>query len=146
MITVKAMRWRKGHAHSFFSKRVNMMYAELMKYRKMFRPFWVRCGLLVVAGLLAQCGNKQAGPGNEGPEKPDVEITPDPGKDLYGILLDGDQKPVKGVVVSDGYTAVVTDDRGIYQLTRNKNARFVFYSTPADYEITVESPSRNIPA
>jgi len=67
------------------------------------------------------------------------------GMNLYGIIKDDAKKPIKGVVVSDGYSCVVTDDKGIYQMKRNRKARFVFYSTPADYAITVESENLNIP-
>lgn len=90
-------------------------------------------------------GNAQELTGNK-PDKPGIDITPDPGVNLYGAILDNDGKPVEGVVVSDGFTCAVTDEKGIYQLTRNIAAKFVFYSTPAGYKVNVESASRNMPA
>lgn len=47
--------------------------------------------------------------------------------------------PMKGVVVSDGYTSSETDEKGIYQLKRNTNARHVFCSIPADCDVVVKN-------
>ncbi|MBR2962418.1 MAG: hypothetical protein IKC42_05295, partial [Alistipes sp.] len=46
---------------------------------------------------------------------------------------------VGGVIVSDGYSVVETDDDGYYTMTYNANAKFIFYTTPADREIAVDS-------
>ena len=49
---------------------------------------------------------------------------------LHGRLLLSNGKPVKGVVVSDGFSCVRTDAAGRYQFPRNPQARFVYYSVP----------------
>lgn len=64
-------------------------------------------------------------------------IVIEPGKNLVGIVNDG-HKGVEGVVVSDGYTVTTTNKDGVYQLERNEKAKFVFISTPSNYEIPVE--------
>src|SRR5690606_41959424 len=62
---------------------------------------------------------------------------------LYGLIVDEKEQPLKGVVVSDGFTAAKTDENGVYQLVRNKKAKFVFYSTPSrSEEHTSELQSR----
>lgn len=72
----------------------------------------------------------------------DSEIKIKDGMDLVGIITDDDKNPIEGVVVSDGYTVTTTDKDGIYQIKKDKLAKFVFISTPADYEVEKES---NIP-
>jgi hypothetical protein len=57
---------------------------------------------------------------------------------LYGVITDQNGAPVKGVVVSDGFSCATTDDNGVYQLVRDKRAKFVFYSTPSNYKINVD--------
>ena len=57
---------------------------------------------------------------------------------LYGVIKDEKGTPVKDVVVSDGFSAVVTDQNGVYQIVRDKRAKFVFYSTPSNFEINVD--------
>src|SRR5690606_21659460 len=57
---------------------------------------------------------------------------------LYGLIVDEKEQPLKGVVVSDGFTSAKTDENGVYQLVRNKKAKFVFYSTPSDCKIAVD--------
>ncbi|WP_353124565.1 calcineurin-like phosphoesterase family protein [Parapedobacter pyrenivorans] len=104
--------------------------------------------LFLAAVLCIDCGKSSTAPVDNGP--PDtpgvVDIEPEPGKDLYGVVLDDAGQPVPGVVVSDGYASTTTDAAGIYQLKRDSDADFVFYSTPSDYAINVETSSRNIPA
>ena len=58
---------------------------------------------------------------------------------VRGTLTDSLGNPMKGVVVSDGYTCTVTNDKGMYIFLRDKNARFVWYSVPADCEIPTHS-------
>lgn len=70
-------------------------------------------------------------------------IIPDTGIDLYGRIKDTNGNNIQGVVVSDGYSCTITNEAGIYQLTRHENAQFVFYSTPSDYAITKEGPLQN---
>lgn len=66
------------------------------------------------------------------------------GMDLYGLVTDEKGIPVEGVVVSDGYSCVVTGANGVYQMKRSRKARFVFYSTPSDFAIEVERDDLNI--
>ena len=54
-------------------------------------------------------------------------------------MTDTSGNPVRGVVVSDGYNCVETDANGVYQMIRYKKARFVWYSTPAGYEINTSA-------
>ena len=42
-------------------------------------------------------------------------------------------KGLAGVVVTDGFDVVLTDAQGRYELPRNRDARFVYLSTPAAY-------------
>ena len=58
---------------------------------------------------------------------------------VTGIIRDQSGKPVSGVVVSDGYSVVKTDSTGKYELARNDKAKFVFYTTPATYEVALSS-------
>lgn len=54
---------------------------------------------------------------------------------LFGQITDQNGNPVSGVAVSDGRTVVTTDANGVYQMSRSKLSRYVFYTTPAGYEI-----------
>lgn len=67
------------------------------------------------------------------------------GNNVYGYVLDETSSPVANVTVTDGYSVVKTDEKGVYQFRRSDNAKFVYYSTPADYHITVETNNRKIP-
>ncbi len=91
---------------------------------------------LLIAGRMVSCDKNGDFPINpDGNQINHPAITPGPGIDLYGSILDELGNPVEGVVVSDGYQCVVTDAKGVYQMTRNPNALTVFFSTPAEYEI-----------
>ncbi len=48
-------------------------------------------------------------------------------------------KGVAGVIVSDGYNVVQTDNDGNYTITVDKLAKFVWLSTPAGYEFKTDS-------
>jgi hypothetical protein len=63
---------------------------------------------------------------------------------LYGVITDEKGAPVKDVVVSDGYSSVITDANGVYQIRRHKRAKFVFYSTPSNYKINVDEHNQPI--
>lgn len=66
------------------------------------------------------------------------------GMNLVGIVKDADtKKPLPGIIVSDGYSVVQTDKKGIYQLRRDSNARFVYYSIPAKAKVLTKSGSPN---
>ena len=61
---------------------------------------------------------------------------------LYGTVTDEKGAPVKEIVVSDGFSSVATDANGVYQIKRDKRAKFVFYSTPSDYKIKVDESNQ----
>ena len=88
--------------------------------------------LLVLSG----CGSASDGPDTPSPkpgtEKPKIEIAP--GNDLYGMVSDASGKAMGGVVVSDGYQCVVTDSKGVYQMKRNADSKFVFYTNPSGFQ------------
>ncbi|WP_294082122.1 calcineurin-like phosphoesterase family protein [Proteiniphilum sp. UBA5384] len=91
---------------------------------------------LLMTGRMIACNKDGDSPIN--PDDKPIDhpaITPDPGIDLYGSILDDMGNPVQGVVVSDGYQCVVTDAKGVYQMTRDPRALTVFFSTPAAYEV-----------
>jgi hypothetical protein len=48
------------------------------------------------------------------------------------------EKRVKGVVISDGFTVVLTDVNGNYELMPNEKAKSIFMSTPAGYEFKTD--------
>jgi hypothetical protein len=52
---------------------------------------------------------------------------------IKGRVTDG-KKGVKDVVLSDGFSVVLTDVEGNYQITPNEKAKSIFMSTPAGYE------------
>ena len=68
-----------------------------------------------------------------------TDSLPDNDPTVRGTLTDSLGNPMSGVVVSDGYTCTVTNDKGMYIFMRDKNARFVWYSVPADCEIPTHS-------
>jgi hypothetical protein len=94
--------------------------------------------VFLLAGL-AQCGEKSDDIIPDEPDPSEVVITPNPGMDLYGFIGDEQGNPVKEVVVSDGFSCTKTDAKGIYQMKKNANAKFVFYSTPSEYAINTAS-------
>lgn len=47
-------------------------------------------------------------------------------------------EPIQGVVISDGFTSVITDDGGVYNFMGNTNANHVFYSVPEMYEVSLK--------
>ena len=62
------------------------------------------------------------------------DFTPDEGVTVYGIVT-ASNKPVQGVVVSDGYEVAVTDKDGVYQLKSEKKHGYVFMSIPSGYNV-----------
>lgn len=66
-----------------------------------------------------------------------LDFTPDKGTTLYGLVSCQD-KPVEGVVVSDGVEVTRTNADGIYQLQSDKQLGYVFISIPSDYEVPAE--------
>lgn len=62
------------------------------------------------------------------------DFTPDEGVTVYGIVT-ASNKPVQGVVVSDGYEVTATDKDGVYQLKSEKKHGYVFMSIPSGYNV-----------
>lgn len=56
---------------------------------------------------------------------------------INGKVTNG-KKGVKNVVISDGFSVVLTDANGKYALTPNAKAKSVFMSTPAGYEFKTD--------
>ena len=55
---------------------------------------------------------------------------------LYGVVRDNSTgKPLAGVPMTDGFTYVTTDANGVYQMKAHEQARCVYPSIPAEYEI-----------
>ncbi|WP_321995529.1 calcineurin-like phosphoesterase family protein [Draconibacterium orientale] len=101
---------------------------------------------IMISLCLVQCssgGDDLVTPEEESEEE-GVGITPFPGMDLYGLVADVDGNPIKGVVVSDGYTCVITDEDGVYQMKKNEDAEFVYYSTPASCKVETESSQNTV--
>lgn len=58
-------------------------------------------------------------------------------KTITGIVSDG-KRGIANVVISDGYSVVVTDAKGNYTITTNDKATNIFMSTPAGYEFKTD--------
>ncbi|WEK19819.1 MAG: calcineurin-like phosphoesterase family protein [Candidatus Pedobacter colombiensis] len=58
-------------------------------------------------------------------------------KIITGTVSDG-KKGIANVVISDGYSVVVTDARGNYTLTPDDKASTIFMSTPSGYEFKAD--------
>jgi hypothetical protein len=58
-------------------------------------------------------------------------------KKIKGAVL-AKGKGIKGVIVSDGYSVIATDDAGNYEMEIHPNAVAVFVSTPAGYAFNQE--------
>lgn len=55
---------------------------------------------------------------------------------IKGAVTSVDQKPMSGIVVSDGKQCVVTNSQGQFTLEANPDARFVFVTKPAGWRTT----------
>src|SRR5687768_17305792 len=53
------------------------------------------------------------------------------------VLAQG--RGLKGVVVSDGFSVIVTDKKGRYELTPDKSAQFITVSVPAGFHFLQEN-------
>ncbi|HMR20249.1 MAG TPA: calcineurin-like phosphoesterase family protein [Sphingobacterium sp.] len=104
---------------------------------------------LFLAFLIIGCSKDNGGTPDNGkgkdqePNLPRIQLVG--GNNVYGYVLDESDNPITNVVVTDGFSVVKTDDKGVYQLKKNDQAKFVYYSTPAEYEIAVEATNRKIP-
>ena len=64
-------------------------------------------------------------------------VEPAAGSTVYGkVACNGTGIP--GVVVSDGYEVVQTDEKGVYQMRSKKKHGYVFVSIPSGYEVASE--------
>jgi len=65
--------------------------------------------------------------------------------DVAGMLVDKNTgKGISGVAVTDGFTVVLTDENGVYQMKRNALCRRVYYTTPSGYKVALDS-ERHMP-
>lgn len=64
--------------------------------------------------------------------------------DLSGTITDDKGKAIEGVAVSDGYQVVLTNKKGEYKMMRSPKAEFVYYTTPAEYEINTAANGMSI--
>ena len=59
---------------------------------------------------------------------------------IYGYVTDeATNAPIQGIVISDGFNVTTTNEHGKYQLPRNKDAAYVYYSIPAEYEVIAKA-------
>ena len=65
-----------------------------------------------------------------------IDIVPDAGTTIYGIVSTDDGTGVANVVVSDGEEVTATDHKGIYQLKSGKKQGKAFISIPGGYEVS----------
>lgn len=56
-----------------------------------------------------------------------------------GVIRDSSGKPMKGIIVSDSYTCVQTDDKGRFTIIPDSQAKFIYYTIPADCEVPTHS-------
>ena len=59
----------------------------------------------------------------------------EPGSSTVYGLVSSPEGPVAGVVVSDGFEVVTTDESGVYRLNSAKELGYVFISVPSGYEV-----------
>lgn len=74
---------------------------------------------------------------DEGKKLSEINLSPE--NNIYGHIVDENYNPIAGVVVSDAYTVVTTNEKGEYQFKKDSNASFVFFSTPSGYQINTSS-------
>ena len=64
---------------------------------------------------------------------------------MIGIVKDPSGNPIAGVPVTDGYTYVVTDANGVYQIVGSRYARKAYLSIPSGYEVPLDEKT-HLPA
>lgn len=108
--------------------------------------------LLVAAALIAGAACDKVNPDNKkGNQKENERLTELNGTaissdaNMIGIVKDSSGKPIAGVPVTDGYTYVVTDNNGVYQLVGSRYARKAYLSIPSGYEVPLDE-SNHLPA
>lgn len=60
---------------------------------------------------------------------------------VYGLISDDSGNPVSGVPVTDGYKFTTTNAKGVYEMVADPNSVFIYYTLPAQYEISLNSSS-----
>ena len=63
---------------------------------------------------------------------------------MIGIVKDDSGKPLAGIPVTDGYSYVVTDANGVYQIVGSRYARKAYLSIPSGYEVPLD-PNTHLP-
>jgi hypothetical protein len=109
--------------------------------RRLFIKTGVYAGVTLLTSRFWSC--KDSDPIEGDSPLSNIDITPDPGMDLYGLIADTNGKPIKGVIVSDGFQCVATDERGVYQMKKDSRATLVYYSTPAEYAVKTANAALN---
>ena len=108
------------------------------------KPSWNHCPKFEVQGVTKDCyckietttATKQVCVDN----LQIVQYYKIPENHIYGYVTDMEtSEPIEGVVVSDGFEITTTDEYGMYLLPRNRDAKLVYYSTPAEYEMSVRN-------
>ena len=66
-----------------------------------------------------------------------VSVAPEATSTVYGIV-ECEGKGLPGVMVSDGYEVVKTDEQGVYQMNSGKLLKYVFISLPSGYEAPLQ--------
>lgn len=61
------------------------------------------------------------------------------GMNTYGYIKDTDGNPIPDVAVSDGYSVATTDENGMYALKVRPEAGYIYYTTPAQYKVNIDS-------
>jgi len=96
----------------------------------------ILCFFILVSNVSCK---KDTKPSNEPVYETEINNTQlDEDATLYGLITDEQGQPVRNVVVTDGFVSRATDENGVYQIKRHKRAKFVSYSTPSDYKISVD--------
>ena len=64
---------------------------------------------------------------------------------MIGMVKDASGKPLEGIPVTDGYTYVLTDANGVYQIVGSRYARKAYLSIPSGYEVPLDEKT-HLPA
>ena len=61
------------------------------------------------------------------------------GMNAVGLVSDASTgQGIPGIPVTDGYSYVVTDANGVYQMAANRYTRNIYLSVPSDYRIPLD--------
>ena len=73
-------------------------------------------------------------------EGSEISISLNASSKALGYVKDTNGNPIQGVAVTDGFTVVTTDAEGYYCINNvSSDSYFIYYSTPAEYEIAINS-------